>query len=120
MLLATRLYNMTDDPGMRDILSYLIARDTMHQNQWLAVLEENGGMAAHPIPNSFPQNQENEAVSNRPRLGAGPKGRRSLAVAPSVSVANRAHPAPMAAAAGMGSSLAKGNGSGKVTRRRKA
>lgn len=32
--LAVRLYEMTDDPGMKDMLSYLIARDTMHQNQW--------------------------------------------------------------------------------------
>jgi len=60
-LLATRLYNMTDDPGMKDMLSFLIARDTMHQNQWLAViaeLEEEGGVL--PIPNSFPQSQENQ------------------------------------------------------------
>ncbi|VDS07013.1 putative manganese catalase [Paracoccus haematequi] len=57
--LAVRLYNMTDDAGMKDMLSYLIARDTMHQNQWLAALEELGGMTgAFPIPNSFPQAQE--------------------------------------------------------------
>jgi Mn-containing catalase len=56
--LATRLYNMTDDPGMKDMLSFLIARDTMHQNQWLAVLEELGDVL--PIPNSFPQKSENQ------------------------------------------------------------
>jgi Mn-containing catalase len=56
--LAVRLYNMTDDPGMKNMLHYMIARDTMHQNQWLAVLEELGGPQAHPIPNSFPQEQE--------------------------------------------------------------
>lgn len=56
-VLATRLYEMTDDPGMKDMLSFLIARDTMHQNQWLAALEELGPV--HPIPNSFPQSQEN-------------------------------------------------------------
>jgi Mn-containing catalase len=60
-ILATRLYNMTDDPGMKDMLSFLIARDTMHQNQWLAVLEELGDV--HPIPNSFPQEQENQEYS---------------------------------------------------------
>jgi hypothetical protein len=38
--LATRLYELTDDPGMKDLLRFLIARDTMHQQQWLAVLEE--------------------------------------------------------------------------------
>jgi Mn-containing catalase len=61
--LAVRLYNMTDDPGMRDMLSFLIARDTMHQQQWLAVIEELGGTAALPIPNSFPQAQENREFS---------------------------------------------------------
>jgi len=57
--LATRLYGMTNDPGMKDMLSFLIARDTMHQQQWLAVIEELGGeTAVFPIPNSFPQEQE--------------------------------------------------------------
>lgn len=56
--LAVRLYNMTDDPGMKDMLAFNIARDTMHQEQWLAVLEELG--PSHlPIPNSFPQEKEN-------------------------------------------------------------
>ncbi len=46
---------------MKDMLSFLIARDTMHQNQWLAVLEDLGGLRQiHPIPNSFPQSQENQ------------------------------------------------------------
>ncbi|WP_426058603.1 manganese catalase family protein [Hymenobacter sp. B1770] len=57
-VLATRLWEATDDPGMKDMLAFLIARDTMHQNQWLAVLEELGGLDCHPIPNSFPQSQE--------------------------------------------------------------
>lgn len=62
--LAVRLYNMTDDPGMKDMLAFLIARDTMHQNQWLAALEELGGLQeAFPIPNSFPQEQENTDFS---------------------------------------------------------
>lgn len=63
-MLAVRLHTMTDDPGMKDMLSYLIARDTMHQNQWLAVLEELGGATgAFPIPNSFPRSQEKTEVS---------------------------------------------------------
>ena len=45
-LLVTRLWEMTDDPGQKDTLSFLIARDTMHQNQWLAALEE----LEQPIP----------------------------------------------------------------------
>ena len=63
-VLATRLYESTDDTGMKDMLSFMIARDTMHQQQWLAVLEEMGGYEANlPIPNSFPQGQENEKFS---------------------------------------------------------
>ena len=62
--LATRLYEFTDDPGMKDMLSFMIARDTMHQQQWLAVLEELGGHeGVLPIPNSFPQEQENGEFS---------------------------------------------------------
>ncbi|MCA9971811.1 MAG: manganese catalase family protein [Anaerolineales bacterium] len=59
-MLACQLYRMTDDPGMKDMLSYLVARDTMHQNQWLAAWEELGGPENHPIPNNFPQQEENQ------------------------------------------------------------
>src|SRR4051794_16521223 len=63
-VLACRLYELTDDPGMKDMLSFLIARDTMHQQQWLAVLEELGGYEGTlPIPNSFPQSQERQEFS---------------------------------------------------------
>ena len=63
-VLATRLYNMTDDAGMKDMLSFLIARDTMHQQQWLAVIEELGGMEKQlPIPNSTPPESEATAHS---------------------------------------------------------
>ncbi len=72
-VLATRLYNMTDDPGMKDMLAFLIARDTMHQQQWLAVIEELGGPTEQlPIPNSFPQSQEHQRFSYvfvDPRVG---------------------------------------------------
>lgn len=63
-ILAVRLYNMTDDPGMKEMLQYLIARDTMHQNQWLAAIEELGGNErVFPIPNSHPQAEENTDFS---------------------------------------------------------
>jgi Mn-containing catalase len=62
-VLAVRLYNMTSDPGMRDMLSFLIARDTMHQQQWLAAIEELGGRESLPIPDSFPPEQENRKFS---------------------------------------------------------
>jgi Mn-containing catalase len=62
--LAVRLYNMTDDPGMKEMLSFMIARDTMHQQQWLAALEDMGGEEMNlPIPNSFPQSEENQKFS---------------------------------------------------------
>jgi Mn-containing catalase len=61
-VLATRLYELTDDSGMKDMLSFLIARDTMHQNQWMAVLEELGPNT-HPIPNSFPENKQVQDVA---------------------------------------------------------
>ena len=62
-VLAVRLYNAAKDPGMKDMLSFLIARDTMHQQQWLAVIEELGGNAALPIPNSFDQSKEAQKYS---------------------------------------------------------
>lgn len=63
-VLAVRLFNATKDPGMKKMLSFLIARDTMHQQQWLAVLEETGGDKGNlPVPNSFPQAEEMEEYS---------------------------------------------------------
>jgi Mn-containing catalase len=62
-VLAVRLYNSSHDAGMKDMLSFLIARDTMHQQQWLAVIEELGGTASLPIPNSFDQSQEKRDAS---------------------------------------------------------
>jgi Mn-containing catalase len=51
--LATRLLELTDDPGMKDMLNFLIARDTMHQQQWLAVLEELGPEMATNAPGDY-------------------------------------------------------------------
>lgn len=39
-LQTARLYHMTDDPGVKDMLKFNLARDTMHQNQWLAAIEQ--------------------------------------------------------------------------------
>ena len=64
-LQVCRLYELTDDPGVRDTLSFLIARDTMHQNQWLAAIEElkADGLGDTPVPSSFPQHKEFQEVS---------------------------------------------------------
>ncbi|MFR9806799.1 manganese catalase family protein [Pseudonocardia sp. RS010] len=62
---VARLYHMTDDPGVRDLLSFLLARDTMHQNMWLAAAEElkEAGAEKLPVPSNFPQNKEFTEVS---------------------------------------------------------
>ncbi len=64
-LQAARLYQLTEDAGVRDMLSFLIARDTMHQNQWLAAIEElkADGLDETPVPALFPQAQEKTDVS---------------------------------------------------------
>jgi len=57
--LAARLFELTDDPGMKDLLRFLIARDTMHQQQWLAVLEELGpDEMTMNAPGDFPNEGE--------------------------------------------------------------
>ena len=57
LLQAIRLYEMTDDRGVRDMLSFNIARDTMHQNQWAAALEDlqTEGFTSFVVPSDFPR-----------------------------------------------------------------
>lgn len=64
-LAVARLYHMTDDHGVRDLLSFLLARDTMHQNQWTtAALElQASNMEQLPVPSNFPLNKEYREVS---------------------------------------------------------
>jgi Mn-containing catalase len=64
-LQVARLYNMTEDKGIRDMLSFLLARDTMHQNQWLAAIEElrADGLEDTPCPSNFPQSKEHTQYS---------------------------------------------------------
>ena len=57
-LQAVRVYEMTDDPGLKELLSVLIARDAYHQNQWaaaIAELEEQEGLL---VPSTFPREKE--------------------------------------------------------------
>nr|WP_315269197.1 manganese catalase family protein [Microbacterium lemovicicum] len=62
---VARLYHMTDDHGVRDLLSFLLARDTMHQNQWLAAAAElmEEGVEALPVPSNFPLSKEDRDVA---------------------------------------------------------
>jgi Mn-containing catalase len=64
-LQVARLYHMTEDSGVRDLLSFLLARDTMHQNQWIAAAKElqEEGYEQMPVPSNFPQNEEATEVS---------------------------------------------------------
>jgi len=41
----------------KDMLSFLIARDTMHQQQWLAVIEEQGD-TNRAAPNDVPDERD--------------------------------------------------------------
>ncbi|MEG7379753.1 manganese catalase family protein [Bacillus subtilis] len=62
-LQAVRLYEMTDDKGVRDMLSFLIARDTMHQNQWLAAIQELEEREGVVVPSTFNREYEKQEVS---------------------------------------------------------
>ena len=64
-LQVCRLYEQTTDAGVRDMLSFLIARDTMHQNQWIAAIAEleADGLDMTPVPNAFPKKLEHEKVA---------------------------------------------------------
>src|SRR3982751_6103502 len=64
-LQVSRLYELTTDPGVRDMLSFLLARDTMHQNQWLAAIEEleHDGLEGTPVPGNVPETLELQEVS---------------------------------------------------------
>lgn len=58
-LQVSRLYEMTGDTGVRDMLSFNLARDIMHQNQWQAAIEEvlADGLHEFQIPSPFPLNR---------------------------------------------------------------
>jgi Mn-containing catalase len=54
-LQTARLYNMTDDPGVKAMLQFNLARDTVHQKQWLKAIEEleADGLETPIVPNAF-------------------------------------------------------------------
>ncbi|MBT9607289.1 manganese catalase family protein [Microbacterium sp.] len=62
---VARLYHQTDDHGVKDLLAFLLARDTMHQNQWIAAAAElqEEGYEALPVPSNFPLEKEDRDVS---------------------------------------------------------
>ncbi|KTS03686.1 manganese catalase family protein [Microbacterium testaceum] len=62
---VARLYHQTDDHGVKDLLAFLLARDTMHQNQWAAAAAElqAEGYEKLPVPSNFPLDKEDREVS---------------------------------------------------------
>ena len=60
-----RVYQLSADRGVRDMLAFLIARDTMHQNQFLAAIAEleDSGLEETPVPSAFPQEVEHREAS---------------------------------------------------------
>ncbi|MDQ1084825.1 MULTISPECIES: manganese catalase family protein [Microbacterium] len=62
---VARLYHQTDDHGVKDLLAFLLARDTMHQNQWLAAAAElqEEGLEKLPVPSNFPLDKEDRDVA---------------------------------------------------------
>ena len=62
-LQVARLYEMTNDRGVKDMLSWLLARDTMHQNQWIAAIRELEAKENVVVPSTFPKNLEKREVA---------------------------------------------------------
>jgi Mn-containing catalase len=64
---VARILHQTNDPGVRDMLGFLTARDTGHQNQWIAAALElrAEGYEDIPIPNKLPREEEFEAVADQ-------------------------------------------------------
>jgi Mn-containing catalase len=59
-LQVARLWNMTDDPGVKDMLRFALARDHYHQQQWLAAIEQlkEDGLEQVSVPSAFPIEEE--------------------------------------------------------------
>jgi Mn-containing catalase len=59
-LQVARLWNMTEDPGVKDTLRFLLARDHYHQQQWLRAIQdlEAEGLDKLPVPDAFDVDQE--------------------------------------------------------------
>lgn len=63
-LQAARIYEETNDPGVKELLAFLLARDRMHQNQWLAAILELEEKENIIVPSTFPRHLEKQAVSH--------------------------------------------------------
>jgi len=76
-LQTARLYNMTDDAGVKAMLQFNLARDTVHQKQWLAAIEElqADGLEPTPIaPNALFDEEDQTHNNTIWHLSDGPDG----------------------------------------------
>ncbi|MCG3421116.1 MULTISPECIES: manganese catalase family protein [Oceanobacillus] len=64
-LQVARLYEMTDDRGVKELLSFLLARDTMHQNQWIAAIKELEAKEGVIVPSTVPADWEATEFSHQ-------------------------------------------------------
>jgi len=63
-LQVARLYEMTDDKGIKDMLGFLLARDTQHQLQWIEAIKELEGKEGIVVPGQVPESYEVSDVSH--------------------------------------------------------
>ena len=75
-LQTARLYTMTDDPGVKAMLQFNLARDTVHQKQWLAAIEElkADGLEGDIAPNALFDEENQEHNNTVWHLSDGPDG----------------------------------------------
>jgi Mn-containing catalase len=64
-LQLSRVYATTDDRGVRDTMEFMLARDTMHQNQWMAALADlqASGLEDLVVPGTWPLEKEKREFS---------------------------------------------------------
>ncbi|MFL2061655.1 manganese catalase family protein [Marinilactibacillus psychrotolerans] len=63
-LQVARLYEMTEDKGIRDMLGFLLARDTQHQLQWIEAIKELEEKEGIVVPGQVPEKYEVSDVSH--------------------------------------------------------
>jgi len=73
-LQTARLYNMTDDKGVHDMLKFNLARDTMHQLQWLRAIEDlqADGLEGTLVPDALFDVEYGDHASTLWHLSDGP------------------------------------------------
>jgi Mn-containing catalase len=76
-LQTARLYNMTDDPGVRSMLQFNLARDTVHQKQWLKAIEEleTDGLEGTVVPDALLDEENQDHNHTIWRLSDGTDGK---------------------------------------------